>query len=332
MTHKKALITGITGQIGSYLAELLVEKGYEVYGFSKESSSTANLKNVQSNVTIKHGNLEDLDSLEKVIREIVPDEIYNLAAQSNSSVSMNRAEETIKVNLLALVRLLDTAQHVNPQVRICQASSVELFGGMYDHPMNEETAFHPRNPYATAKLGAYWLLKNYREIKNLFCSNAIIFNTESPRRQDSFVTRKITRGVADISKGKQTQLYLGSLDARRDWSHAADTAHALYLMLQHTHPSEFVIASGKAHTIREFVTEAFTHIHIHLRWRGQGLEEEGYDAKSGVTYVKVDPKYFRPAELKMSLGDASKAHRELNWQAKHSFSTLVQEMMEHDLT
>jgi GDPmannose 4,6-dehydratase len=330
---KKSLITGATGQIGSYLTELLIEKDYEVIGFVPENIPQTELSRVKDlpNFRLERGDLGDFKSIEGIIKETLPDEIYNLAAQSNAQVSITEPDYTYKINAFALLRICETARLLNKSVKICQASSAQIYGSRESMSADENSPVNPENPYAVAKLFAHWTIKNYREAFDMFCSNGILFNSESPRRGENFVTRKITKGIADIVKGRAEQLHLGNLNAKRDWIHAKDSAKAMYLILQANEPGDYVIASGKARSIREFAEAAFRYADIELAWRGKGLEEQGYDAKTGKTRISIDPKYFRPAEVDILIGDASKARKELGWAPEITFDELVKEMVEHDL-
>jgi len=330
---KKALITGITGQIGSYLAELLLEKGYEVYGLVRRTSSMNSRARIDhlDKVHLVYGDLADSNNISEIISSVQPDEIYNLGAQSHVAVSFQVPLYTADVDALGALRICDAARRLNKPVRIYQASTSELYGGIYNYAVNEESHFYPKSPYAVAKLYAYWVMRNYREAYNLFCSNGIIFNSESPRRGENFVTRKITKGVADIVKGKLDVLYLGNLSARRDWIHAKDNVVAAWAILQAEKPGDYVIASGESHSVREFVEAAFKHVNIDISWRGEGVNEEGFDKKTGRVYVKVDPIYFRPSDVQVLIGDASKAKRDFGWKTKYKFEDIVREMVEHDL-
>src|SRR3989344_356773 len=320
MEKKKALVTGITGQIGSYLAELLIEKGYEVYGIvrRKYDHTGEKVKGKMDGIRIFEADLEDPHSIERVIKEVQPDEIYNLAAQSDAQISLHVPEYTLKINGSSMLRICDVASKLKKPVKVFQASSAELYGGIYNGPVNEETPFHPRNPYAIAKLSAHWIVKHYREQHNLFACNGIVFNSESPRRGENFVTRKITKTVAEIKLGKKDFLEIGNLNAKRDWNHAKDTAYAIWLILQADKQDDYVIASGEAHSVREFAELAFKQVGIEIEWKGSGLNEEGFDKKSGKVYIKVDPKYFRPSEVEILIGDSTKAKRELGWNSTYS--------------
>ena len=332
MDKKKALITGITGQIGSYLAEFLVEKGYEVYGIVRKKLDEAGVKVQKENgFIILEGDLDDTSSIEKIIKKIQPDEIYNLAAQSDAQVSFHLAEYTLKTNGTALVRICEAAKSLAKPAKVFQAASAELYGGMHEGLINENHPFHPRNPYGIAKLTAYWIVKYYREKYGLFACNGILFNSESPRRGENFVTRKIAKAVAGIKNGSKEPLALGSLNAKRDWSHAKDTAMAAWTMLQAPNGDDYVIASGIPHSVREFVELAFRHVGIEIVWKGEGVDEIGYDKISGKTLVVVDPLYFRPHEIqKASFGDASKI-KTLGWNQEYSLKQLIGEMVDSEL-
>jgi GDPmannose 4,6-dehydratase len=331
--QKKALITGITGQIGSYLAELLVEKGCDVTGAVRRTSLVNARERIDhlKGIHLEYADLGDSSSIERVIKESQPDEIYNLGAQSHVWISFKMPEYTADIDGLGVMRICESARQLKRPVKIYQASTSELFGGIYDFPVNEDVPFYPKSPYGLAKQFGFWTIKNYREAFDMFCSNGILFNSESPRRGENFVTRKITKGIADIVKGRAEQLHLGNLNAKRDWIHAKDSAKAMYLILQANEPGDYVIASGKARSIREFAEAAFRYADIELAWRGKGLEEQGYDAKTGKTRISIDPKYFRPAEVDILIGDASKARKELGWAPEITFDELVKEMVEHDL-
>ena len=333
MENKKALITGITGQIGSYLAELLMEKGYEVYGLVRRTSLVNARERIEhiDGIKLIYADLGDSSSINHLIQEIKPDEIYNLAAQSHVWVSFKMPEYTSDIDALGAMRICEAVRMLGKPVKIYQASTSELYGGIYNFPVNEETPFHPKSPYGVAKLYAYWIMRNYREAYKMFCSNGIVFNTESPRRGENFVTRKITKGVADILRGKQKQLRLGNLNARRDWGHAKDVTLAMWKILQYDKADDFVIATGVSHSVREFVELAFKHVGIEIKWRGAGVDEVGYDAATEKTLVVVDPLYFRPSEVEVLIGDATKAKNLLKWEPHYAFEEVVREMMEHDL-
>jgi len=339
--NKKAFITGITGQDGSYLTELLLSKGYEVHGIIRRSSSfnTERIDHLYKDphlndvsLFLHYGDMTDSSNLSRLLDRIQPDEIYNLAAQSHVKVSFEVPEYTADVDGIGTLRLLDAIKDIGLKPRFYQASTSELFGGMKDTaPQNEKTPFYPRSPYAAAKLYAYWITVNYREAYNLFACNGILFNHESPRRGETFVTRKITRAVANIVKGNQDKLYLGNLDAKRDWGYAGDYVEGMWLMLQQDKPDDYVLATGEAHTVREFASLAFSYAGIDIEWIGQGIDEKGIDKKTGRILIEVDPKYFRPTEVEFLLGDPSKAEKKLGWKRKVSFEQLVKMMVEADL-
>jgi len=339
---KSALITGITGQDGAYLAELLLRKGYRIHGLRRRTSqfNTARIDHLYhdphvsgEDLTLHYGDLSDASSLLRVVEKTQPDEIYNLAAQSHVAVSFEKPEYTANSDGLGVLRLLEAVRilKLENKTRFYQASTSELYGKVVETPQTETTPFHPRSPYGVAKLFGYWITVNYREAYGLFACNGILFNHESPWRGETFVTRKITQALARIKLGVQEKLFLGNLDARRDWGHACDYVEAMWMMLQHERPEDFVIATGEQHTVREFATKAAAEIGIKLRWQGEGVDEKGYDAASGREIVAIDPAYYRPAEVETLLGDASKAHRLLGWKPKTSFGELVREMAKHDL-
>jgi GDP-mannose 4,6-dehydratase len=337
---KRALITGVSGQDGSYLTELLLDKGYEVHGAIRRAS-TFNTKRVDhlfedsliGNRTffLHHSDLTDSSNLNRLIEKIQPDEIYNLGAQSHVQVSFEVPEYTAEVDAIGTLRLLDAIKESKIKTRFYQASTSELFGGMPGTaPQSERTPFYPRSPYGVAKLYAYWMTVNYREAYNLFACNGILFNHESERRGETFVTRKITRAVAAILAGKQDKLSLGNLDSIRDWGHAKDYVEGMWLMLQQDVADDFVLATGEMHTVKEFTELAFRRAGIDLIWRGKGVDEIGYCAKTGKRYVDVNPRYFRPTEVDLLHGDPSKAEAVLGWKRKISFSELVNGMVEFD--
>ena len=337
---KKALITGITGQDGSYLTELLLEKGYEVHGVIRRHSMpcTQRIDHLLSDgqydggLFLHHGDLTDSSHAHTLIREIQPDEVYNLAAQSHVAVSFEVPEYTAEATGVGTIRLLEAVRQSKPDARFYQASTSELFGGIPDTaPQSETTPFYPKSPYGAAKLYSFWITKNYRESYDMFAVNGILFNHESPRRGETFVTRKITLAVARIHAGKQEKLSLGNLDAKRDWGFAGDYVEGMWRILQHDAPDDYVLATNETHTVREFAELAFREIGVEIEWRGEGVEEKGYDAKSGRLLVDVDPRYFRPAEVRLLWGDASKAERELGWQRKVSFLELVRMMVRADV-
>ena len=344
---KVALITGITGQDGSYLAEFLIDKGYEVHGLMRRSSSfnTARIEHLYLDewvrdmkksrlVNLHWADMTDSSSLIRVIGEIKPTEIYNLAAQSHVKVSFDVPEYTADTDALGVLRLLEAVRicGLDKQCKIYQASTSELYGQVQEVPQKETTPFYPRSPYGVAKLYGYWIIKNYRESYGMFCCNGILFNHESERRGETFVTRKITLAAARIAHGLLDKLYLGNLDALRDWGYAKDYIECMWLILQQEQPDDFVIATGEYHTVREFATLAFHHAGIEIEWKGTGLEEQGIDKATGKVLIEVDPKYFRPAEVEQLLGDPSKAKALLGWNPrKTTFEQLVKIMVDHDM-
>ena len=339
---KKALVAGITGQDGAYLAEFLLNKGYEVHGIKRRSSSfnTARVDYLYRDPHEKdvrffmhYGDLTDATNLIRIIQEIRPDEIYNLAAQSHVQVSFETPEYTANSDALGTLRLLEAIRilGLEQKTRFYQASTSEMFGQVRETPQRETTPFYPRSPYGAAKVYAYWITVNYREAYGMFACNGILFNHESPIRGETFVTRKITRAVARIKLGLQKKLYLGNLDSQRDWGHAVDYVKAMWLMLQQDEPDDFVIATGIAHSVREFVEKAFQEVDIKIDWQGSGVNEKGVDRKTGRILVEIDPRYFRPTEVEFLLGDASKAREKLGWQTKISFDDLVAAMVQEDL-
>ena len=331
---KKAFITGLTGQDGSYLAEFLLEKGYEVHGIVRRASvfNTARIEHLMKDIHTYHGDMIDSSNLNRLMEKIQPDEIYNLAAQSHVQVSFDVPEFTADVDGLGTLRLLDTIRELRSNTRFYQASTSELFGGLPETaPQSEKTPFYPKSPYGAAKLYAYWITVNFREAYDLYACNGILFNHESPRRGETFVTKKITRAVARIAQGRQDKLSLGNLDAKRDWGYAKDYVEAMWLMLQQEQPDDFVIATGETHTVREFTELAFRHIGVELAWEGEGVEEKAYDRKTNRLLVEVNPKYFRPAEVEFLLGDPSKAKEKLGWTNKTCFERLVEIMMDYDM-
>jgi GDPmannose 4,6-dehydratase len=333
---KKAFITGITGQDGSYLAELLLDKGYSVHAIVRRASlfTTARIEHIlnHENLHTYHGDLADSSNLHRLISDINPDEIYNLGAQSHVGVSFEVPEYTAEVTGIGTVRILDAIRDSKVKCKYYQASTSELFGGLPGtEPQSELTPFYPKSPYGAAKLYAYWVTVNYRESYGMFACNGILFNHESPRRGETFVTKKITKAVAKIHQGKQECLTLGNLDSKRDWGHAKDYVEAMWLMLQQDNPKDYVIATGKTWTIREFVNLAFLEIGIDIEWVGQGVNEVGKDKKTGKELVNVSSKYFRPAEVELLHGDPSMAEHELGWKAKTSLAEMVSEMVQYDL-
>ena len=327
---KVALITGITGQDGSYLAELLLEKGYEVHGIVRRSSliNTHRIDHIYKQIHLHYGDLTDATNLIGVIKKVEPHEIYNLGAQSHVKVSFETPEYTGQVDGLGTLRVLEAVRLLGMQdeVRIYQASTSELYGLVQAVPQTETTPFYPRSPYGVAKLYGYWIVKNYRESYGMHCSSGILFNHESPRRGETFVTRKITRGLSQISVGLQDVLYLGNLDAKRDWGHAKDFVEAMYLMLQQDEPDDYVIATGKQYSVREFVDKAAPYFGLRLEWQGEGLNEVAVDKVSKRTVVAVDERYFRPAEVESLLGDPTKAKEKLGWEPTTTFDQLVEDM------
>ena len=327
---KVALITGITGQDGSYLAELLLEKGYEVHGIIRRSSliNTHRIDQIYEKINLHYGDLTDATNIISVIKKTEPDEIYNLGAQSHVKVSFEMPEYTAQVDALGTLRVLEAVRFLGMEkkTRIYQASTSELYGLVQEVPQKESTPFYPRSPYAVAKLYAYWITKNYREAYGLHASSGILFNHESPRRGETFVTRKITRGLSRISVGEQDCLYLGNLNAKRDWGHAKDYVKAMWLMLQQDKPDDYVIATGQQYVVREFVEEAAPYFGFNIEWRGEGKDEFGFDLVTGRTVIRVSDKYFRPTEVESLLGDAIKAKEKLGWEPEISFKQLVEDM------
>jgi GDPmannose 4,6-dehydratase len=333
---KKAFITGITGQDGSYLAELLLEKGYEVHAILRRASvfTTQRIEHIfeHENLYTYHGDLTDSSNLHRLLMKIKPDEIYNLGAQSHVSVSFEVPEYTADVVGLGAIRLLDAVRDLGQNCKYYQASTSELFGGIPGtEPQSETTPFYPKSPYGAAKLYAYWVTVNYRESYNLFACNGILFNHESSRRGETFVTKKITQAVARIYQGRQKLLKLGNIDAKRDWGHAKDFVYAQWLMLQQDSPQDYVIATGETHTVREFVELSFKEVDIEIKWQGVGVNEKGINTKTGEVLVVIDEIYFRPAEVELLLGDPSKAEKELDWKRQVSFQELVSGMVRYDL-
>jgi GDPmannose 4,6-dehydratase len=334
---KKAFITGITGQDGSYLAELLLGKGYEVHAIIRRSSvfTTQRIDHIydkHERLSIYHGDLTDSSNLHRLLMKIRPDEVYNLGAQSHVAVSFEVPEYTAEVVGLGAIRLLDAVRDLGANCKYYQASTSELFGGIPGtEPQSETTPFYPKSPYGAAKLYAYWVTVNYRESYGLFACNGILFNHESPRRGETFVTKKITKAVARIFQKKQRVLKLGNIDAKRDWGHAKDFVYAQWLMLQQDKPQDYVIATGETHTVREFVELAFKEVDIDIEWDGVGVEEKGVNKDTGEMLVEIDEQYFRPAEVELLLGDPSKAEKELRWHRQVSFQDLVSEMVRYDL-
>jgi len=327
----RALITGITGQDGSYLAELLLEKGYEVHGIVRRSSliNTDRIDHIYEQLHLHYGDLTDSANIIALLQKIKPTEIYNLGAMSHVKVSFEMPEYTGEVDALGTLRILEAVRLLGLPCRIYQASTSELFGKVQEVPQKETTPFYPRSPYGVAKLYGYWIVKNYREAYGLHASSGILFNHESPRRGETFVTRKITRGLSRISVGEQDVLSLGNLDARRDWGHAKDYVRAMWLMLQQPDPDDYVIATGEMYSVRYFVEHAADYFGMNIVWEGEGLDEVGIDKYSGKTVIKVDPKYFRPTEVEQLCGDATKAREILGWTPEIDFQGLVQDMVIH---
>jgi GDPmannose 4,6-dehydratase len=339
---KTALITGVTGQDGAYLAELLLAKGYSVHGIKRRSSSfnTERVEHLYQDphtsdlrFILHYGDLTDATNLIRIVQETQPDEIYNLGAQSHVQVSFETAEYTANSDALGTLRLLEAIRllKLSEKTRFYQASTSELYGKAQAVPQNEATPFYPRSPYGAAKLYAYWIAVNYREAYGIHASNGILFNHESPIRGETFVTRKITRAVAAIHHGLQDRLYLGNLDAKRDWGHAREYVRCMWLMLQQPEPDDYVVATGETHSVRTFVEHAFREIGIDIEWKGRGLQEHGIDASNGRVLVEVDPRYFRPTEVEILVGDATKAREKLGWRYQMNFNDLVTEMVREDL-
>jgi GDPmannose 4,6-dehydratase len=339
---KVALITGVTGQDGAYLAESLLNKGYIVHGLRRRSSSFnsgriehlyQDLHEADVRFFLHYGDLTDATNLIRLIQQIAPDEIYNLGAQSHVYVSFETPEYTANGDALGPLRMLEAIRilGLEKKTRFYQASTSELYGKVQEIPQRETTPFYPRSPYAVAKLYAYWITVNYREAYGMHASNGILFNHEGPTRGETFVTRKITRAVAAISMGKQDKLYLGNLDAKRDWGHARDYVEGMWLMLQQEQPDDYVLATGETHSVREFVEKAFAEAGHAIEWSGSGEKEVGRDAKTGKALVEVDPRFFRPTEVELLIGDATKARQKLGWEPKIKFEQLVREMTQHDL-
>ncbi|MDR2505440.1 MAG: GDP-mannose 4,6-dehydratase [Oscillospiraceae bacterium] len=340
MENKTALITGITGQDGSYLAELLLSKGYSVHGVVRRHSTicTQRIDHIYEDPAyadrfkLHYGDMADSSSLNSLITSIKPDEVYNLAAQSHVAVSFEVPEYTAETSGLGVIRLLDAIHRSGLPIRFYQASTSELYGGLKDSvPQNENTPFVPKSPYGAAKLYAYWITVNYRESYGVYACNGILFNHESPRRGETFVTRKITRAVASIAAGKQDKLSLGNLNAMRDWGFAGDYVEAMWRMLQQDKPSDYVIASNETHSVREFAERAFRCAGVEIVWQGEGIEEKGIDVRTGRVLVEINPRYFRPSEVEFLWGDSGKAERELGWKRKVSFEELVSMMVESDM-
>ncbi|MBI4695918.1 MAG: GDP-mannose 4,6-dehydratase [Gammaproteobacteria bacterium] len=341
MTKKKALITGVTGQDGAYLSELLLKKGYEVHGIKRRASSfnTGRIDHLYQDPHAKdrhfvlhYGDLTDSTNLIRIIQQVQPDEIYNLAAQSHVAVSFETPEYTANADAVGTLRLLEAIRilGLEKKTRFYQASTSEMFGKVQEIPQKETTPFYPRSPYGAAKVYAYWICVNYREAYGMFCCNGILFNHESPIRGETFVTRKITRAVARIGLGLQEKLFLGNIDALRDWGHARDYVQAMWLMLQQDEPDDFVVATGKQVSVRWFVERAFKEIGVDIEWRGTGVDEKGIDKASGVVRVEIDPRYFRPTEVETLLGDPGKAKAKLGWEATTPLEEMIRDMVRED--
>lgn len=337
---KKALITGITGQDGSYLAEFLLEKGYDVHGMVRRSSTFTfdridhlylDPRFREKKLHLHYGDLSDSSSIGRLVDKVQPDEIYNLGAQSHVRISFDTPEYTADSTGVGTLRLLDAIRESGAKTKFYQASSSEMYGQVLETPQKETTPFYPRSPYGCAKLYAYWITVNYRESYDIFACNGILFNHESPRRGENFVTKKITRNLARIKLGLQDKFSLGNLDAKRDWGYAKDYVEAMWLMLQHTEPDDYVVATNETHTVREFIEETCKTLGIDLVWKGKGVNEKGVDATTGKTIITIDPAYFRPAEVDLLIGDYAKAKEKLQWAPRVTFSELARIMVEHDL-
>lgn len=340
MENKKALITGITGQDGSYLAELLLEKGYEVHGLIRRASTfnTGRIDHLYQDphvhgvrLFLHYGDLSDASNISRLLEKIKPDEIYHLGAQSHVKVSFDMPEYTADVTGIGTLRLLDAIRESEIKTKFYQASSSEMFGKVAETPQTENTPFYPRSPYGCAKLYAYWITKNYRESYNLFACNGILFNHESPRRGETFVTRKVVRGLIRIKLGLDKKIYLGNLEAKRDWGYAKDYVEGMWLMLQQNEPDDYLLATGETHSVREFVEETAKNLSINLAWQGSGSEEKGVNQDTGEVIIEIDPKYFRPAEVDLLVGDYSKAKESFGWEPKVKFKELVKIMAEEEL-
>tara|TARA_R110001583_G_C5669759_1_gene410618 strand:+ start:4307 stop:5341 length:1035 start_codon:yes stop_codon:yes gene_type:complete len=340
---KVAFITGVTGQDGSYLAEFLLQKGYEVHGMVRRSSLEQKLRidhlykgmdNVDLDFHVHYGDMTDSSNIMRLLQQIQPDEVYNLAAQSHVRISFDIPEYTANADALGALRTLEAIRilGLESKTKFYQASTSEMYGKVHEVPQRETTPFYPRSPYGVAKVYAYWLTVNYREAYNIYACNGILFNHESPRRGNSFVTKKITESIAKIKEGKLKRIRLGNLDAKRDWGYAPDYVEAMWLMLQQEKPEDFVIATNETHTVREFVERAFSYVDIEIVWKGTGIEEKGYNSKTNEELVSIDPYYFRPTEVDLLIGDASYAKEKLNWEAKVKFEELVDIMMKYELS
>ena len=337
---KKALISGVNGQDGSYLTELLLDKGYEVHGIVRRTSSFSR-KHIDplyeaktessGRLELHYGDMGDEKNLRKLVEKVRPDEVYNLASQSHVGISFEMPEYSTNVNALGTLRLLEAIHDYAPAARFFQASTSELFGSAAESPQTEQTPFRPNSPYAVAKLYAYWMAVNYRQTYDIHACNGILFNHESPRRGENFVTRKITQTVSRISQGLETCLSIGNMDAKRDWGYAPDYVRAMWLMLQQEQADDWVVATGELHSVRELIEKAFSHVGVQLEWDGEGVDERGIDAATGKTVVKVNPKYYRPIDIDSVLGDASKARKDLGWEPEVKFDQLVEIMMEADM-
>jgi len=337
---KKALITGITGQDGSYLAEFLLEKGYEVHGIIRRSSTfnTSRIDHIfqdphekNKRLILHFGDMSDSSNISRLIEKIKPDEIYNLAAQSHVRVSFDIPEYTSDVTGLGALRMLDAIRESGVKTKFYQASSSEMFGLVQEVPQTETTPFYPRSPYGVSKVYAYWITKNYRESYNIFACNGILFNHESPRRGETFVTRKVTKGLARIMLGLEDALYMGNLDAKRDWGYAKDYVEGMWMMLQQEKPDDYVLATNETHTVREFIEIVSKRLGFEIKWKGKGINETGIDKKTGKTIIKIDPVYFRPTEVDLLIGDASKAKKIMGWKPKVKFKELAEMMADFDL-
>lgn len=336
---KKALVTGITGQDGSYLTELLLEKGYEVHGIVRRSSNfnTERLDHIYRDphtnpkMNLHFGDLSESSVIDKLVREIQPDEVYNLGAQSHVRVSFDIPEYTSNIVAMGSLRILEAVRNYAPEARFYQASSSEMFGKVLETPQKETTPFYPRSPYGVAKVFGYWITVNYRESFGIHASNGILFNHESPRRGKTFVTRKVTRGLARIKLGLEECLYMGNLDSLRDWGHAKDYVEGMWMMLQQDQGDDYVLATGEMHSVRECIELSASELGFDLVWEGEGVDEKGIDRKTNKTIIQIDPQYFRPAEVELLLGDPTKAKTQLNWQPKYTFESLIREMVAFDL-
>lgn len=342
MSKKVALITGVTGQDGAYLAELLLNKGYEVHGIKRRSSlfNTNRIDHLytdlhENNVKfiLHYGDMTDSTNIIKIIQDVQPDEIYNLAAQSHVKVSFETPEYTANSDAVGALRILEAIRilKLEKKTKFYQASTSELYGKVQEVPQTENTPFYPRSPYAVAKLYAFWITKNYREAYGMYACNGILFNHESPIRGETFVTRKITRGVARIKLGMQKKIYLGNIDAKRDWGHAKDYVEGMWLMLQQDNPEDYVLATGETTSVRDFISMAFNEVGIKMKWEGTGVDEKGINAETGDILIEIDPNYFRPTEVDLLIGDASKAFNNLGWKPKHNLQDLVKDMVQSDM-